>query len=532
MGIHRMVHMSQSVLTSSPDAPPGGSSDQLMRDLVVLEKVIGRSAAGAARTSVRVQTLAKEIDEIFHSTRGIQETLEDLGGNISQAASAAEEGAESTRRMADLTRQGRQESDVAVATVRQLQQQTQITSERLSSLMGHILQVNEVSQVIGEIADRTGLLSLNAAIEAAHAGAAGRGFAVVADEVRKLAERTSKQTQEISDLLEAIRKDLDPAREAMDRSLTLASETRTQVEAVEQRFTGIADLAESTAGNVSSIAETAGKEHVAARTLVEASGRLLESTGTIKAGAEAVSQDAFRLSYLSEEGHRHLAPYNTGSLFHRALGLTRELAVTSAGILEATVTGGRLREADVLALDYREIRSAEIHGLSRFFSVLRVPPEGFTPPKFRTGYDAVVEQTLQDAFDQILEREPRLTFALIIDLNSYAPSHNKRFSKDWTGDPDQDLAGNRVKRFFTDNRVLVRAARHGLGEAAEALPDRAGRADFQRVADLREKPEHREDFLVQTYARDTGAIITVLTVPLHVFGQRYGVSLLGWSSDD
>lgn len=142
-----------------------------------------------------------------------------------------------------------------------------------------------------------------------------------------------------------------------------------------------------------------------------------------------------------------------------------------------------------------------------------------------------MERPLQEAFDQVLDQEPRLTFALILDLNSYAPSHNKVFSKDWTGRPDKDLAGNRVKRFFTDNQVLVRGARHGLGEIAEALPDRVSRGDFQGVADLAEQASNREDFLVQTYARDTGAIISVLTVPLYVCGQRYGATLLGWSSE-
>jgi len=523
--------MSHPAPGTSSDGPAQALSGQLTQDLAVLEKVINRSAAGAARTSVRVQSLATDIDQILTSTRSIQETLTGLGENISKSASAAKEGAESTRLMADLTRQGRRESDRAVATVRQLQGQTETTSQRLESLMGHILKVNEVSQVIGEIADRTGLLSLNAAIEAAHAGAAGRGFAVVAEEVRKLADRTSRQTQEIADLLEAIRQDLEPARVAMDQSLELASATRTQVEAVEQRFSGIAELAESTAGHVASIAQSSQEEREAAQTLLEASGRLLEATGTLKAGAKAVAQDAFSLSNLTEEGHRHLAAYDTGSLFHRALGLARELVSTSAGILEAPVKEGKLRETDLLALDYREIRGSEIHGLSRFFSVLHVPPEGFSPPKFHTAYDALVERPLQVAFDRILELEPRLTFALILDLNSYAPSHNSRYTQDWTGRPEADLAGNRVKRFFTDNRVLVRGARHGLGEAAENLPDMARREGFQRVAQLDQKAAAAGDFLVQTYARDTGAIITVLTVPLHACGQRYGVGLLGWSGE-
>jgi methyl-accepting chemotaxis protein len=283
---------------------------------------------------------------------------------------------------------------------------------------------------------------------------------------------------------------------------------------------------------VSSIARSTAEEHGAARSLVEASGRLSASTGTLRAEAEAVAQDAFALSSLTEAGHRYLAAYDTGSLFHRALALGRELAASSARILEAPVVEGRIRPEQLLALDYEEIRGTAIQGLGRFFTVLRVPPEGFTPPKFRTAYDALVEKPLQEAFDRVLDQEPRLTFALVIDLNSYAPSHNKRFTQDWTGQPDRDLAGNRVKRFFTDNRVLVRGARSGLGQAAETLPDRARREDFRRVAELGAKEAGQNDFLVQTYARDTGAIITVLTVPLHVCGERYGAALLGWSSED
>ncbi len=502
-----------------------------MSDLAGLETVINRSAAGAARTSIRVQTLAREIDVILSNTCSIQETLDALGGNISLSVIATEEAAESTRSMADLTRQGREASDQAVSAVRQLESQTKVTAERLESLTGHLLKVDEVSQVIGEIADRTGLLSLNAAIEAAHAGAAGRGFAVVAEEVRKLADRTARQTQEIGALLEAIRKDLAPARQAMDQSLQLATDTRTQVESVEQRLSGIADLAESTAGNVAHVARTATDEQGAAQSLVESAGNLMESTKTVKSAAEAVAQDAFGMTSLTEEGHRLLATYDTGSLFHRSLGLARELAATSTRILESQVAAGRLRAEDLLALDYREIRGSDIHSLSSFFNVLRVPSGGFQPPKYRTAYDALVERSLQEAFDKVLQQEPRLTFALILDLNSYAPSHNGCFSKDWTGQPDQDLAGNRVKRFFTDNWVLVRSARHGLGKDAEALPDRASRSDFERVADLRKAPSSGDDFLVQIYARDTGAIITVLSVPLFLFGQRYGISLLGWSGE-
>ena len=91
-------------------------------------------------------------------------------------------------------------------------------AEKLNELSGDAEQVKEILSIIGDIADQTNLLALNAAIEAARAGEHGRGFAVVADEVRKLAERTQKSLTEIQASVNVIVQNIMDSAEAMNKN--------------------------------------------------------------------------------------------------------------------------------------------------------------------------------------------------------------------------------------------------------------------------------------------------------------------------
>ena len=507
-------------------------SSSMRAILVSLQDAITRAAVGAARTSTRLGSVSAQIKRSNAALDEMVDTAGRLNEDIKRIAASSKHTREAAREMNEVTAEGRTLSVQGTQSSGQLQAQMQQTVERIDRLVRGVQSITHVSKVIEDIARQTRLLSFNAAIEAARAGEQGRGFAVVAAEVRRLSDHTAQNTQEIKTLLRSIADDLGPAREAVEKSQSLVETTAAHAHSLGGAMERLTGLAKDVAGHMQSIAAAVEQQEQGVEGLFEKLRAVTEACQAIERDAGAMTAATFALSEVTEDTFRHFVHVDTGTVFHRTLGLARELQRRSARVFEQAIDAGRCSLDDVLEFDYQEIRGPAVRSLSHLFDVSRVPPEGFQPPKYRTRYDAVVDLPLQQVMDEIKAREPALIFALLIDLNSYGPIHNREYCKDWTGVPEKDLVGNRIKRFFTDQRVLVRGARVGLGAAGAALAERAQRRDFERAGcPLRETPGAGADFLVQTYARDTGAIVTVLTAPVFVKGQRWGAVLLGWNAD-
>jgi methyl-accepting chemotaxis protein len=166
--------------------------------------------------------------------------------------------------------------------------------------------------------------------------------------------------------------------------------------------------------------------------------------------------------------------------------------------------------------------------VSHLFDVKNVPPSGFAPPKYVKKYEKLVDTELQNICEDYLNLDSRYRFVLFTDLNCHATTHNKIFSKDWTGVHEKDFVNNRIKRFFDSSEVLLRASRVGI-KNLEKIPARSNRDVFLKFhGSLLKTESNSNEYLVQTYTRDTGEVMSVLSMPTYVQGERVGVVLFGW----
>lgn len=190
---------------------------------------IDASARETAQRSVNLATIASDVVAFVAQ---MDATVEQIVRTAQQTAALSEE----VRKQAAA---GRGAVEATMGGIRNAQEATQRTSGAFESLQKSLGQIDQILLFIDDVTNRTNLLSLNAAIIAAQAGAQDHGFSVIADEVRELADRTRNATKEIAGIVRALRPVTREAVEALqegvdnvDRTVALASEASQSLDTI------------------------------------------------------------------------------------------------------------------------------------------------------------------------------------------------------------------------------------------------------------------------------------------------------------
>jgi len=136
----------------------------------------------------------------------------------------------------------------------------------------------EINSVMQNIASQTNLLSMNAAIEAAHAGESGKGFAVVADEIRKLAESSSSQSKTISAALKKIKGSIDKITRSTDNVLNKFEVIDADIKTVTEQERGILSAMEEQGRGGKQVLEAIGRVNDITHQVRDSSRQMLEDS--------------------------------------------------------------------------------------------------------------------------------------------------------------------------------------------------------------------------------------------------------------
>ena len=227
---------------------------------------------------VSVSETHATMEKVTAHIKKLTEHIEDQSSHISQATSDIQQMVANTGSVTETLVKN-------AANVETLNEASEVGRSGLQGVAADIQEISresegllEINSVMKNIASQTNLLSMNAAIEAAHAGESGKGFAVVADEIRKLAVNSSEQSKTIGTVLKKIKESIDKIQKSTENVLG-------KFEAIETSVRTVAEQEENIRGAME-------KQGSGSKQILEGVGNINAITGKVKNDSKSMLEGA------------------------------------------------------------------------------------------------------------------------------------------------------------------------------------------------------------------------------------------------
>ena len=292
--INRMLASISSMITSIKDTASQVSS------------AAGQMYGSAEQIATGADQAAAQAGSVATASEEMSATSSEIAQNCTMAAESSQQATNSASEGVSVVKE-------TVSGMNRIAQRVKATAKTVEHLGSRSDQIGEIVGTIEDIADQTNLLALNAAIEAARAGEQGRGFAVVADEVRALAERTTKATKEIGQMIRAIQTETKGAVSSMEEGVSEVERGTKDAANSGKVLEHILEQVNSVTMQINQIA-TAAEEQTA--TTTEITNNIQQITEVVQSSAGSSQESASaasRVSNLAEELERLVGQFRLAS---------------------------------------------------------------------------------------------------------------------------------------------------------------------------------------------------------------------------
>jgi methyl-accepting chemotaxis protein len=308
------------------DDLPVDSEDEVGQTAAALNLMKNNLRSAIEEVTITAERLASATEEISANTAQTAAGTEAQHGQVAQVATAMQEmastvhevsdnsnrAADSARDAEETARSGGKIVDETLIMIQSIAKSVRTTASRIAELGQSSDRIGKIVNVIDDIADQTNLLALNAAIEAARAGEQGRGFAVVADEVRKLAERTTKATKEIAEMIAKVQTETKTAVQDMELGTKQVEEGVAVTNKAGESLQAIIGQAEHVGQMITQIATAATEQSATTEEVNSNLGQIRNSISESAGGAEQSANACAELSNLALQLQQLVSKFRLG----------------------------------------------------------------------------------------------------------------------------------------------------------------------------------------------------------------------------
>jgi methyl-accepting chemotaxis protein len=304
-GIRSVLHAADTVTDLTQDASARAlelqaSAEEVARSMDYLFQSVEKTSASTTEMNASMNEMSGRTEVLAGIGDEVLSFVAEMDSTVGELLSSSQSTADIAQQVREDARAGGEAVNRTVEGINATHDLTMSTARTIDELQRSVGEISGILTVIEEVANRTNLLSLNAAIIAAQAGEHGAGFTVVADEIRELAERTRGSTKEIGTIIKAVQTGSRQAVQKMHEGVAKVTDNVRLAENAAASLAKIVDSASRSFEMATRITRALGEQSQASRRLHEVTSRMSDHISEINRATREQARGTELMAHESE----------------------------------------------------------------------------------------------------------------------------------------------------------------------------------------------------------------------------------------